>query len=104
MRTTIRLSDDVLAKAKEAAVKSGRTLTAVIEDSLRLALAANQERPKRRKVRLPSSGAGGLRPGVNLDSSAELLDIMDGISEWITTDRDYSRFPGLRWRTPFPSR
>jgi uncharacterized protein len=22
-------------------------------------------------------------------------------SEWITTDRDYSRFPGLRWRTPF---
>lgn len=21
--------------------------------------------------------------------------------EWITTDRDYSRFPGLRWREPF---
>ena len=21
--------------------------------------------------------------------------------EWITTDRDYSRFPGLRWRAPF---
>lgn len=21
-------------------------------------------------------------------------------SEWITTDRDYSRFPGLRWRHP----
>jgi toxin-antitoxin system PIN domain toxin len=21
--------------------------------------------------------------------------------EWITLDRDYSRFPGLRWRTPF---
>lgn len=21
--------------------------------------------------------------------------------EWVTTDRDYSRFPGLRWRTPF---
>jgi uncharacterized protein len=21
--------------------------------------------------------------------------------EWITTDRDYSRFPGLRWRVPF---
>jgi toxin-antitoxin system PIN domain toxin len=21
--------------------------------------------------------------------------------EWITTDRDYSRFPGLRWRPPF---
>jgi hypothetical protein len=23
-------------------------------------------------------------------------------SEWITTDRDYARFPGLRWRLPFP--
>jgi toxin-antitoxin system PIN domain toxin len=21
--------------------------------------------------------------------------------EWITTDRDYARFPGLRWRRPF---
>jgi uncharacterized protein len=21
--------------------------------------------------------------------------------EWITTDRDYARFHGLRWRTPF---
>lgn len=21
-------------------------------------------------------------------------------SEWITTDRDYARFPGLRWRHP----
>ncbi len=21
--------------------------------------------------------------------------------EWITFDRDYARFPGLRWRTPF---
>jgi uncharacterized protein len=22
-------------------------------------------------------------------------------SEWITTDRDYARFPGLSWRSPF---
>jgi len=21
--------------------------------------------------------------------------------EWITTDRDYARFPGLQWRHPF---
>jgi len=21
--------------------------------------------------------------------------------EWITTDRDYARFPGLSWRSPF---
>lgn len=22
--------------------------------------------------------------------------------EWVTTDRDFARFDGLRWRTPFP--
>ena len=25
---------------------------------------------------------------------------MESGSEWITTDRDYARFPGLRWRQP----
>ncbi len=30
----------------------------------------------------------------------ERLAIESG-SEWITTDRDYARFPGLRWRTPW---
>jgi len=79
MRTTIRLNDELLAQAKEAAMKSGRTLSAVIEDALRLALASKKEHSKRRRVRLPSSGSGGLRPGVNLDSTAELLDIMDEI-------------------------
>lgn len=79
MRTTIRLNDDLLAQAKEAAVKSGRTLTAVVEDALRQSLSKKNTTPKRRQIRLPSSGEGGLRPGVNLDSTAELLDIMDGI-------------------------
>ena len=26
---------------------------------------------------------------------------MESGCEWITLDRDYARFPGLRWRTPF---
>ncbi len=77
MRITIRLNDGLLAQAKEAAAKSGRTLTAVIEDALRQSLSRNDAAAKHRPVRLPSSGKGGLRPGVNLDSAAELLDIMD---------------------------
>jgi hypothetical protein len=78
MRTTIRLNDDLLAEAKQAAIRSGRTLTAVIEDALRQSLRPAQPKSKRRRIRLPSSGEGGLRPGVNLDNSAELLDIMEG--------------------------
>ncbi len=77
MRTTIRLNDDLFAQAKEAAAKSGRTLTAVVEDALRQALSPKRASPKRRCVRLIASGRGWLRPGVNLDSTAELLDIMD---------------------------
>jgi uncharacterized protein len=26
---------------------------------------------------------------------------IENACEWITTDRDFSRFPGLRWRPPF---
>jgi uncharacterized protein len=33
------------------------------------------------------------------DAYLAALAIESG-SEWITTDRDYSRFPGLRWRDP----
>ncbi|HLB12003.1 MAG TPA: type II toxin-antitoxin system VapC family toxin [Dehalococcoidia bacterium] len=34
------------------------------------------------------------------DAYLAALAIESG-SEWITTDGDYSRFPGLRWRRPF---
>jgi toxin-antitoxin system PIN domain toxin len=33
------------------------------------------------------------------DAYLAALAIESG-SEWITTDRDYARFPGLRWRHP----
>jgi toxin-antitoxin system PIN domain toxin len=33
------------------------------------------------------------------DAYLAALAIESG-SEWITTDRDYSRFPGLKWRSP----
>ena len=41
------------------------------------------------------------RPKGNLvpDAYFAALAIESG-SEWLTTDRDYSRFPGLRWRDP----
>lgn len=78
MRTTIRLNDDLLAQAKVAAARSGRTLTAVIEDALRQFLARGKKPAARQATKLKTAGRGGLRPGVSLDSTAELLDIMDG--------------------------
>jgi hypothetical protein len=79
MRTTIRLPDQLLIEAKQWAAETGRTLTAVIEDALRAALARRNEPQRSQPVKLPKDGVGGLRPGVDLDNSAQLRDIMDGL-------------------------
>lgn len=42
----------------------------------------------------------GARGNLIPDAYLAALAIESG-SEWITTDRDYARFPGLRWRHPF---
>jgi len=76
VRTTIRLDDDLLARAKRAAVDRGTTLTAVIEDALRRALAPTPAAP-REVVTLPTFKGDGLQPGVDLDDSAAVLDLMD---------------------------
>jgi toxin-antitoxin system PIN domain toxin len=43
--------------------------------------------------------AVGARGNLVPDAYLAALAIESG-SEWITTDRDYARFPGLRWRHP----
>jgi hypothetical protein len=76
MRTTVRLDDELLAEAKALAARTGRTLTKVIEDSLREAL-VRRSADERPAVELPVVHGGRLRPGVNLDSMSDLLDIME---------------------------
>lgn len=75
MRTTVTIDDQLLAQAKAAALRSGRTLGQVVEDALRLALAIRPN-TKRRTVSLPTHD-GVLRDGVDLDDSAALLEIME---------------------------
>ncbi|PKB79956.1 MAG: DUF2191 domain-containing protein [SAR202 cluster bacterium Io17-Chloro-G9] len=77
MRTTIRLDDELLVAVKELALLTGRTLTAVIEDSLRETLSRRRREAGQPKARLTTVGGNGLLPGVDLDDSAALLDVMD---------------------------
>jgi len=78
MRTTVRLDPALMAKAKEESARTGETLTAMIERGLRLVLARPRRSRRNTIFRIPISHAtGGLRPGVNLDDSASLLDIME---------------------------
>lgn len=78
MRTTIRLDDELLAGAKRYASQSGRTLTGLIEDALREVLARRSRPRPREQLKLTTYGRDGMQPGLDLDNSAGLLDVMDG--------------------------
>jgi hypothetical protein len=77
MRTTIRIDPRLLAEAKRVAADTNRSLTAVIEDALR-EIVRRRRRPTRRRVSLTTVGGKGPNPGVNLDDSAALVDLMEG--------------------------
>ncbi len=77
MRTTIYIPDDLLAEAKKVAAESQRTLTAVIEDALRETLARRSRRNRSDFVRLTTYGKSGPKPGVDLDDTAALIDLME---------------------------
>ena len=77
MRTTVRLDEHLLARAKKHAAETGKTLTAVLEDALRESLARRSAHAKSKPVRLKTVKGGGVRAGVDLDDSASLLDVME---------------------------
>jgi len=79
MRTTVRLDDALLDKARREAARRGLTLTALIEQGLRLAMARPATKGVARRVSLPvCRRGGGTLPGIDLDDSAALLDRMEG--------------------------
>jgi hypothetical protein len=77
MRTTVRLDEGLLEQARREAARRGVTLTALIEQGLRMALRRPRSSPRAERVRLPVSRAtGGVLPGIDLNDSADLLDRM----------------------------
>jgi hypothetical protein len=77
MRTTVRLDERLLAEAKKYAAESGRTLTSILEDALRETLARRRVQARTKPVRLKTVKGSGVRPGVDLDDTASLLDLME---------------------------
>ena len=77
MRTTIRINENLLKRAKKLAADEGRTLTSLVEDGLAQILA--QPKAKRReRVELPVSKAtGGVIPGIDLNRSVDLEEVMN---------------------------
>ena len=77
MRTTVNLDPALIEQAKVIAAKSGQSFSEVIEDAVRESLARRDGIASVERVLLPVHRGGEVRPGVNLDSNAELLDIME---------------------------
>lgn len=77
MRTTLDLNEQLVRRAKKVAAERGTTLTAIIEDALREKLTRPARQAKKKKRTLHTFKGDGLRPGVELSSTAALLDLLD---------------------------
>ena len=77
-RTTVRLPEELLRRAKRKAVAEGRTLTALIEEGLRLVTAEKKaDQPAKRIMPRVSKAKGGLLPGIDLDKFSEIQQADD---------------------------
>ncbi|MBF0493295.1 MAG: DUF2191 domain-containing protein [Deltaproteobacteria bacterium] len=77
MRTTIRMDDQLLQEAKTFAAKIGLSLTRLMEEGLKLRLKQAPAKGKSKKIKFPVSKGNCIRPGININSNAELYDLMD---------------------------
>jgi hypothetical protein len=77
-RTTVRLPQDLLNRARRKAAAEGRTLTALIEDGLRIVTAGDRKvSPKGRVLPRISTAVGGLQPGIDISDNAALQEMDD---------------------------
>jgi len=76
VRTTIMIDAALWQEAKQLAVRSGRSLSAVIEGAWRATLTRQRAAGPRKPFGFVPVAGHGLRPGVDLDDSAGLLDLL----------------------------
>lgn len=78
MKTTLDIDDELLVRAKALAARERKSLTALIEEGLRLRLRARGPAGSRKDVALPVyHGSGGVRPGIDPNSNRSMLDAAD---------------------------
>ena len=77
-RTTVRLAEDLLTRAKRKAAEEGRTLTSLIEEGLRAVIAGKRDGGKAKRIVPRISTAGG-------GFAADLASLQDD------EDLDYAR-------------
>lgn len=77
MRTTLTLDDDVEAKLRSEAKRTGRPFKEVVNDALRSSL-LRRGQGSSTPFRVEPRDLGELRPGVSLDNIGDLLESLEG--------------------------
>ena len=78
MRTTLTLDDDVAAKLRAEARRSGRSFRDIVNDTLRRGLATRRAAPTQERFTVAARDLGELLPGLSLDNVADLLEQVEG--------------------------
>ena len=73
----MNIHGELLRRAKQVALERHDTLGSVIEDALRRCLSHDTRASQTEPTRLSTFKGKGLQPGVDLDSTSALLDIME---------------------------
>lgn len=77
MRTTLDIDDDLMRALRRLASDEGSTLSSIVEDALRSDLARRRDTTRSTTTaEVITFGGHGTLPGVNLDSAADMLDLM----------------------------
>jgi hypothetical protein len=76
-RTTVRLPEELMRRAKRKAAAEGRSLTALIEDALRRVVNEASEPEGKRVMPRVSTATGGLMPGFDWDDLDALRELDD---------------------------
>ncbi len=74
MRTTVRLPEELLRRAKQYASQHRTTFTALVAEGLSLRL-AHAVKAKPKLGPMPTYRGSGLRPGMDLIKTSWLLDL-----------------------------
>jgi hypothetical protein len=78
MRTTLTLDDDVAAKLKTEARRTGMSFKETVNRALRLALSIRKKGPAKKPFKVEARDLGDLRPGLTLDNISELIEHVEG--------------------------
>ncbi|MGD9852568.1 MAG: CopG family transcriptional regulator [Nitrospirales bacterium] len=74
MRTTLTLDDDVSAKLKSLAKRTGKSFKETVNEAIRSGLTVMPTTQSPTYFRVVTRDLGNVQPGINLDNIAEVIE------------------------------